>query len=68
MDTRLARSGGGVMDKHCKGCLYHHNAGHPKDSKYFKYNDWCIKGGNFAKKFISHCKLNNFKKLKLKDE
>lgn len=56
------------MDKHCKGCLYHHNAGHPKDSKYVKYNDWCSKGGIFAKKFISHCKLNNFKKLNLKDE
>jgi len=31
-----------VMNKHCKGCLKHHSAGHPKGSALAaKYNDWC---------------------------
>ena len=52
------------MDKHCKGCVHHHVAGHPQGSRYERYNDWCTKFSNFAGKIIGHCKLNNGKKLR----
>lgn len=34
------------MNKHCKGCAYHHSAGrrNPK-AGLEKYNDWCCKRG-----------------------
>ena len=46
------------MDKHCKGCVYHHNAGHPKTAKAVlkKYNDWCTRAGKTASKAIGECK------------
>lgn len=48
------------MDKHCKGCKYHHNAGHSKESKYaYRYNDWCVKYGRSCIDILGHCKLNN---------
>lgn len=53
------------MKNHCKGCQYHHNAGHHKDSNLAKkFNDWCCQYGMNAKQAIGHCKLNNGKKGK----
>lgn len=52
------------MNKHCKGCVYHYNAGHPKDSVYAKtHNDWCANFGMTAKKALGHCKLHRAKKV-----
>ena len=51
------------MTKHCKGCKYHNNAGHPKDSNLVKYNDWCCVVGKYAPKCIGHCKQNKLKVL-----
>jgi hypothetical protein len=51
------------MDKHCKGCLYHHSAGRrnpPAELK--KYNDWCTAKG--ASVDIGHCINKGLKKLK----
>ena len=45
------------MNKHCKGCTKHHNAGHKQDSPLAKiYNDWCCRYGKTAKKAIGQCK------------
>jgi hypothetical protein len=52
------------MTKHCKGCKFHHVAGHPKDSRLIKYNDWCCAFGKTAPKCIGHCKQQNAKELK----
>ena len=50
------------MNKHCKGCLKHHSAGHPKGSALAaKYNDWCCWRGSTASKAIGHCKQRNAK-------
>ena len=50
------------MDKHCKGCVHHHNAGHSKDSKFAKnYNDWCCAKGDTARKSVGWCKTHNAK-------
>lgn len=52
------------MNKHCKGCMHHHNAGHPKGSPMAnKYNDWCTHFSNKATTIIGHCKLNDGKSL-----
>jgi hypothetical protein len=52
------------MNKHCKGCKNHHNAGHPKESKFAKtYNDWCIQYGRCASKAIGECKLKDGKRI-----
>ena len=52
------------MNNHCKGCVFHHDAKHPKDSIYAKtYNDWCCGYGKTVKKVIGHCKLNGGKTL-----
>jgi hypothetical protein len=53
------------MNKHCKDCKFHYNAGHPKDSPLAKkYNDWCPAHGTTAKDAIGHCKLTGMKELK----
>lgn len=52
------------MNPHCRGCKYHSNAGHPKDSPNVRFNDWCCKHGKVAKKAIGQCKLNNSKEVK----
>lgn len=53
------------MNKHCKECKYHHNAGHPNGSNLGpRYNDWCVKFSNTAKIIVGHCKLNDGKVLK----
>jgi len=52
------------MTKHCRGCIHHHNAGHPKDSSLAKFNDWCPKVSAYAKDAVGHCKLKNLKELK----
>lgn len=53
------------MNKHCKGCALHHNAGHPAKSPLAKtYNDWCCKVGVTARNAIGHCKLKNLKVIK----
>ena len=49
------------MNKHCKGCKHHHNAGRLKGSNLDKYNDWCCKFSNVASKIIGHCKMNEGK-------
>ena len=51
------------MDKHCKGCVFHHNAGHPKDAAahLLKYNNWCAKAGKHAPDNVGHCKNHNLK-------
>lgn len=38
------------MNQHCKGCVHHHNAGHPKAAPAYllQYNDWCCKVGDHA--------------------
>lgn len=52
------------MDKHCKGCVYHHVAGHAKASPLARtYNDWCCMMGRTARKAVSHCKLKGLKKI-----
>jgi len=49
----------------CKGCIHHHNAGHPKDSSLAKnYNDWCCKLGRTARKAVGECKLKKLKENK----
>lgn len=53
------------MNRHCKDCRYHHNAGHPKDSpKARRYNDWCCKYGTVAREIVGHCKLFAGKEVK----
>lgn len=54
------------MNKHCKGCLAHHNAGHPPNHKYARYNDWCCAKGDFASKSIGHCKVMGLKRIDVK--
>ena len=50
------------MKKHCKGCKYHHNAGHSKESNLSTtYNDWCVLYYMPAKHAIGRCKLNKGK-------
>lgn len=50
------------MNKYCKGCVSHHNAGHSKNSPYAKnYNDWCCHYGKTARKAEGQCKLENGK-------
>jgi len=58
-----------MSDKHCKRCIYHHNAGHPKDSRLAnRYNDWCIEFSKKASDAVGHCKLFNGKKEIVSDE
>ena len=53
------------MNKHCKDCVYHHNAGHKEGTRYsHKYNDWCTYFSNKATMIVGHCKINNGKKVK----
>lgn len=51
------------MDKHCKGCPYHINAGrrHP-NREQVKYNDWCSKRGGVAN--VGWCRTHNAKPKK----
>ena len=59
------KSGSVSVNKHCKDCKYHHNAGHPGGSNLgSRYNDWCVKFSNTAKIIVGHCKLNDGKVLK----
>lgn len=54
------------MNEHCRGCCYHHNAHHKKDSRLARnYNDWCCKTGRTARKAIGECKLKELKKQAL---
>ena len=49
--------------EHCKGCVFWHKAGHPKDSTALaKYNNWCCKLGKPANKALGECKLRGFRK------
>ena len=50
------------MGKHCKGCIYHSNAGHPKNSPFSRYNDWCTHHSNITKRAQSICKLQDSKR------
>lgn len=52
------------MDKYCKGCKHHSNAGrrNPKDKGLEKYNNWCCAKG--APVDIGHCKTKKLKELK----
>jgi hypothetical protein len=53
---------GTTMNKHCKDCKHHHNAGHPAGSNLAKtYNDWCIKFSRCASKAVGECKLKGGK-------
>ena len=53
---------GKSMNKHCKGCKNHHNAGHPVESNLAKtYNDCCVKYSRCASKAVGECKLKNGK-------
>lgn len=50
------------MTEHCKGCVLHSNAGHPRSSRWAKdYNDWCCKYGKTARKTVGHCIVHNGK-------
>lgn len=51
------------MNKHCKDCVYHHNAGrrHPGPG-LAKFNDWCAKKGSPAN--LGWCKTHDAKKTK----
>ena len=52
------------MDNHCKECINHYNAGHPKDHRLAeKYNDWCCRNGTTAKDAVGRCKLTNMKEV-----
>jgi hypothetical protein len=53
------------MDKHCKGCMHHYNAGWPKGHKNAKSNDRCTKHGTYASQAIGHCKNTNMKTIKV---
>jgi hypothetical protein len=58
-----------LMDKHCKNCVHHHNAGHLENSnKAFKYNDWCCRLGCKASGIIGHCKMKDLKKTLDKED
>lgn len=51
------------MDPHCKGCVHHVSAGHPKDSPLARtFNDWCTKVGRTARKAVGHCKNHGLRK------
>lgn len=51
------------MDKHCKDCKFHHNAGHKKPSKGMeKYNDWCLARGGPV--MVGWCKVHKVKEEK----
>jgi len=53
-----------MSDGHCKRCIYHHNAGHKKDSRLAsKYNDWCANYSKKAVNAVGHCKLFDGKKV-----
>jgi hypothetical protein len=52
------------MDKHCKGCIHHHNAGVKGIPNAKQYNDWCCAKGNTASKSIGYCKTYNLKVVK----
>ena len=48
------------MEKHCKGCIYHVNAGRRRPpAGLAKYNDWCAKRGGIA--HIGWCKTHDAK-------
>lgn len=49
------------MNKHCKGCVHHHNAEH-KTKALKHYDDWCVKYSRYAPSAVGMCKLNNGKK------
>ena len=51
------------MDKHCKGCVYHHDAGyrHPLAKNLFKYNNWCCAKGTAVN--VGWCKQHSAKKV-----
>lgn len=54
------------MHKQCKGCVHHHNAGHPKVSKHaVVHNDWCCRLGRTAKRALGECRLKELKEEKL---
>ena len=49
------------MNKHCKGCDYHHSAGRNKPTKELaKYNDWCCAKGSPVN--VGWCITHNAKK------
>lgn len=53
------------MNKHCRGCAMHHNAGRSKPTNDLKkYNDWCCKKGDEARKSIGWCKTHDAKEVK----
>ena len=44
------------MNKHCKGCQRHYDAGRRKPTTTLKkFNDWCSHFGKEASKAIGHC-------------
>ena len=50
------------MNEHCKGCRYHHNAGHPKTNPLARiHNDWCCKNSKKASEAVGHCVLQKQK-------
>lgn len=56
------------MKEYCRGCVHHHNAGHPKTSNLVKkYNDWCCKAGRTAYKSIGACKLNDWRLIEVEN-
>jgi len=51
------------MNKHCKGCKHHHNAGRKAPSiPMKKYNDWCCAKG--APVDVGWCKTHSKKEIK----
>jgi len=50
------------MTPHCRGCTLHHNAGHPANSPWRHFNNWCCALGKPAPKAVGECKLKNLKR------
>lgn len=53
------------MTSYCKGCAFHHNAGHKNKPAMARYNDWCCRFGRTAKKATGECKLKSGRKEKV---
>lgn len=51
------------MEKHCKGCRFHHCAGHKKPNKEMeKYNNWCVARGGVV--MVGWCKTHKAREEK----
>jgi len=54
------------MDEHCKNCVHHNNARHPKEHpNATRHNNWCCYYSNRADRVVGHCKMHSGKQVAL---